>query len=139
MRTHTGADKELEDVPEALIYEMVDGDAIFYRHYEKVLSNEMSVEQIMGSGFLQARLAAIIVGLLFAKLDLNTYVIVTNGAGFQYGKKSWRALDIAIFDKEKVGDDLFSNRYIRTATKVALGDRYKSGLEPIRRYHRLHQ
>jgi len=85
-----------------LIYEMRYGRPIYYRDYDKVLSGEKSLEEVMGSSFFQAELIMLIIQVLFKHLDFKKYRIYTNELGFKFAPKSWRNLDIAIFKKEKV-------------------------------------
>lgn len=111
---------ERKNIPKELIYEMVDGQPIYYRNYKQVLTKKKSAEEIMGSSFLQSQLVALLVGLLFSKLDLERYVITTNEGGFIYAPKSWRILDIAIFEKARVKKELFSKKYVKTAPKIVI-------------------
>lgn len=107
-------------IPKELIYEMVRGKPIYYRDYKKVLTKKKSAEEIMGSSFLQAQLVALIVTILMTKLDLRQYVVVTNESGFMYAPKSWRVLDVAIFEKKKVKSELLSTKYVKTAPKIVI-------------------
>jgi hypothetical protein len=107
-------------IPQELIYEMAHGRPIYYRDYKKVLTGEKCAEEIMGSSFLQGQLVALIVGMLMSKLDMRKYVVVTNEAGFIYAPKSWRILDIAIFERKKVKHEVGSPKYVKTAPKVVI-------------------
>ena len=91
-------------VPEKLIYEMVDGKPIYYRDYRKVLNGELPWEAVVGSGYLQARLIWLILSFLAKNMDTSKWEILTNEAGFLYAPGNYRALDIAIFKKEKLKD-----------------------------------
>lgn len=68
--TYATANKAEADllVPEALIYEMVDGQPIYYRGWREVLNNEKTLEQIMPSSLLQAYLVGEIFAILHAQL-----------------------------------------------------------------------
>lgn len=110
---------QTKNIPDALIYEMVEGRPIYYNNIEKI-SDKNSFEEIMGSSFLQAQLVAMIVGILFGRFDLNSYIITTNEAGFKYAENSFRALDIAIFEREKVKNELLSTEYVKTAPKIVI-------------------
>ena len=74
----------------------------------------------MGSSLWQGELVALIVGMLMSKLDIRKYVITTNETGFIYAPKSWRVLDIAIFERKKVKHELRSTKYAKTAPKVVI-------------------
>ncbi|GAK51393.1 hypothetical protein U14_02637 [Candidatus Moduliflexus flocculans] len=107
-------------IPKELIYEMVHDKPIYYRGYRKVLTHEKSLEEVMGSSLLQGALVALIAGILFRKLNLRKYMIATNETGFLYSPKNWRLLDIAIFDKSRVKQELFSAKYVKTPPKIVI-------------------
>jgi len=117
-------------IPKELIYEMVRDKPVYYRGYRKVLTNEKSLEEVMGSSLLQGALVALIAGVLFRKLNLRKYMIATNETGFLYMPKNWRLLDIAIFDKRLVKKELFSAKYVKTAPKIVIEVDTKADLKP---------
>ena len=110
----------LQQIPKELIYEMRRGKPIYYRDYQKMTVQEKSMEEIMGSSALQSGLIALIIGFLAGKLDLRQYVVMTNELGFFYSKKSWRALDIAIFRRADIKAELHSTTYVKTAPKIVI-------------------
>jgi len=103
-----------------LTYEKVNGKPIYYRDYEKVLKGELPPEAIMGSSGLQAFIVRLIVEFLLKTLDLSRYEILFNEVGFFYKKGSWRNLDIAIFEKEKVKPYLMQDKLIPVAPKIVI-------------------
>lgn len=107
-------------IPKALIYEMAHGKPIYYRDYQKVLTNEKCLEEVMGCSFLQGALVALLAGLLITKLNMRKYVVTTNETGFTYAPKSWRLLDIAIFEKQALKKELLSTKYVKTPPKVVI-------------------
>ncbi len=107
-------------VPKELIYEMVDGKPIYYRDYKKVLTQKKTVEEVMGSSSLQAQLVSLIVGLLVGALNLRRYAVMSNELGFIDTPKNWRLLDIAIFEKKTIRNELLSTKYVKTAPKVVI-------------------
>ncbi len=109
--------EEKRDIPKALIYEKVNGKPIYYRNYEKVLKGELPLEAVMGSSDLHAFLVFMISFLLGKELDLSKYVIMTGELGFYTSEKSFRLLDIAVFEKEKF---TFSGGYTKVPPKVAI-------------------
>lgn len=107
-------------IPKELIYEMRHGKPIYYQDYKKVLTNEKCLEEVMGCSFLQGALVALLAGLLIGKLNLRKYIITTNETGFIYGPKSWRLLNVAIFDKKVMKKELLSTKYVKTAPKIVI-------------------
>ena len=107
-------------IPKVLIYEMRHGKPIYYRDYRKVAVHEKSLEEIMGSSIFQAQLIALIVIFLGKTLDLRQYVITTNELGFFYSKKSWRALDIAVFRRADIKAELHSATYVKIPPQIVI-------------------
>ncbi len=103
--------KELEYIPKALVYEMVEGRPIYYRDYRAYLSGEKTHEEIMGSGYLQSLLIGKLVSLLYNSLGAD-YKILTNELGIQFGEKSWRAADIAVYRASALQGKSKDNKYI---------------------------
>lgn len=68
-------------VPDALVYETIDGQPLYYRGYKEVMSGKKTIEEIMGSGSLQAVLVAYVNRILIKNLDEETYWIFTNELG----------------------------------------------------------
>ena len=111
--------KKRRKIPKELIYEMARGSPIYYRDYDKVLAGGKTLEEVMGSSGLQSYLIILILNLLLSKLS-GRYVVLSNEVGFKFSPKSWRSLDIAIFEKEKVKDSLLKDEYITVPPKVVI-------------------
>jgi len=107
-------------IPRELIYEMRYGSPIYYRDYEKVLSGEKTLEEVMGSSKLQGFIIALILGYLLSKINKNRYLILTNEAGFQWAPRTWRSLDIAVFDRAKLLNEGINNKYAKTPPEVVI-------------------
>ncbi len=107
-------------IPKALIYEMRYGKPIYYRDYDKVLKGEKTLEEVMGSSKLQAILIWIIVKFLAKNLDTSKYEVLLNEAGFQWAPRTWRNLDIAIFDKEKLLKEGIDEKYAKTPPEIVI-------------------
>ncbi|WP_461831632.1 Uma2 family endonuclease, partial [Aquifex sp.] len=104
----------------ALIYEKVNGKPIYYRDYRKVLKGELPPEAVMGSSGIQAYLIILLIKFLLNKLDEEKFILLSNEVGFLYKKGSWRNLDIAIFEKEKVKPYLMQDKFVPVAPKVVI-------------------
>ena len=112
--------KTRRGVPRELIYEMRYGKLIYYRNYDKVLSGEKSLEEVMGSSKLQSFLISLILKVLFSSLNPKKYVILSNEIGFKFAPRSWRNLDIAIFEREKILKEGLDEKYVKTPPKVVI-------------------
>ncbi len=95
-----------------LTYEKVKGKPIYYRGYKEVLKGKLPPEAVMGSSGLQAFLVRLLVEFLLGALNRNKYEVLFNEVGFLWEKGSWRNLDIAVFEKQKVRPYLVQDKLI---------------------------
>jgi len=95
--------KRRKKIPKELIYEMRFGSSIYYRDYDKVLSGEKTLEEVMGSSDLHAWLLYAILKFLVRFLDEEKYTVLAGEVGYKFARGSWYNLDIAIYKKEKLG------------------------------------
>ena len=112
-----------------LVYERYRGRPIYYRGYREVLQGKKTVEEVMGSSKLQWFVIQVILRLLFANLDLSRFVIATNEAGFRTGRRSWRNLDIAVFDRQQLLQEGVDEKYVQTPPKVVIEVDTKADLQ----------
>ena len=85
----------VQNIPENLIYEMVDGKPIYYKGYREYLEGAKQMEELMGSSLLQSLIISRLVFFLQVHLG-GEYEVLTNEIGIQFEKRAWRAADIAI-------------------------------------------
>lgn len=112
--------KRDKKIPDALVYEIMDGKPIYYRGYKEVLSGEKDIEDIMASSTLQAFIITYLLKTLFRNLDDNAYTVLTNEIGVHMGHRNNVANDIAIFDKKVLGAAQIQNKYADVPCKIAL-------------------
>ena len=112
--------KTRRGIPKELIYEMRYGKPIYYRDYDRVLSGERTLKEIVGSGKLQWWIIGMIVRFLHQTLDYEKYVVASNEAGFQWAPRTWRNLDITIFEREKILREGINERYAKTSPEVVI-------------------
>ena len=112
--------KKRKIIPKELIYEMVRGTPIYYHGYEEVISGKKKIEQIMGSSGIQSYLVTMLVSFLSQKLNLKEKVILANEFGLQFSKKTWRNIDLAIFERKKVKDHLLQDKHIPVPPEVVI-------------------
>ncbi|TCK03293.1 Uma2 family endonuclease [Phorcysia thermohydrogeniphila] len=115
-----GEKKTRRGVPRELIYEMRYGKPIYYRDYDKVLAGEKTLEEVMGSSKLQWWVISIMLSFLYQTLDNRRYAIATNEVGFQWAPRTWRNLDIAIFEREKILKEGINEKDAQTPPKVVI-------------------
>lgn len=121
----------VKDIPQTLVYEMVEGQPIFYRGYRDYLDGNKDIEEIMGSSYLQSLIVTQIVILLSQLLDATKYQILSNEVGLKFSEKSWRAADIAIFDKKQMARIPKENKYLEKPPRIVIEIDTKAHIEEI--------
>ncbi|AUD01837.1 hypothetical protein [Spirosoma pollinicola] len=105
-------------VPAYLIYETLNGRALYYRGYRDVTTGKKTPAEIMGSSSLQAILVSLIHGFLFTHIDRKHYLLATNESGIHLDRGTDLSNDIAIFDKS-TGLTL-TDKYFDIPPKIAI-------------------
>jgi len=121
----------VENIPKSLIYEMVNGNPVYYKGYKDYLNGEKQIEEIMPSSYLQALIVTQLIILLSRKMDEQKYQLISSEIGLQFGKKSWRAADLAIYEKEQLKDIPKLNKYLTIPPKVVIEVDTKAAFEDI--------
>jgi hypothetical protein len=103
-----------------LVYEEMDDKVIPYKNFHKVLLQQATIEDIMGSSQAQAIVISVILRFLYTHLPKEKYLIVTNEAGLHLKKNNNLAADIAIFDRSKVTPDVKNTNYFGDNPKVVI-------------------
>ena len=112
--------KGRKGIPRELIYEMRYGKPIYYRDYDRVLSGEKTLEEVVGSSGLQSWIIDTLIWFLHRYLDYKKYKILANEVGFHVAHKSWRNLDIAIFERRKLLKEGISEKYVKIPPEVVI-------------------
>lgn len=122
----------VQNIPEILIYEMVNGNPIYYRGYKDYLTGTKELAELMGSSYLQSLIGTELVILLSQLLDMGKYRIMSNEIGLKFAKKSWRAADLAIYEKIKLKNVPLDNKYLEIAPEIVIEIDTKANLEEIK-------
>lgn len=117
-------------IPEELIYEMHDGQPIYYRGYRQYLSGEKALEEIMGSSYLQSLIITQLVLLLGNQLS-RRYQLLTNELGLQFAKNSWRAADLAIVARKRLVAVEKQDKYLSIPPEVVIEVDTKASLDDV--------
>jgi len=107
----TTPQKKSTKIPREFIYEEIDGAPLYYRGYREAITQNLSVENIMGSGELQSRITAAILKFLYRNLEDSLYEVVTGEAGLHLKKNTNLSADIAVYDKEILKKRKPENKY----------------------------
>jgi Uma2 family endonuclease len=94
--------KKSRKIPQALIYEIVDGKPIYYKGYRQVLNGKLRPEAVMAESSLQAWLKARLSHLLFNLLEQKGYEILTGELGLLIGRGDRRGADVSIYRSESL-------------------------------------
>jgi Uma2 family endonuclease len=128
------------EIPEALVYEMMDGKPIPYRGFEAVLNQEKEPEDIIGSSGLQSIIVSAILRHLFRVLPEEKYEIVTNEAGLHLDKNNNLSTDIGIYLSEKLPVASLTNHYLNIPPQLAIEVDTKASMvsfnDPADYYHK---
>ncbi len=100
-----------EEVPEGLIYEVLDGKPIYYKGYREVLAENKTLEEIMGSSGLQSVIIEYLLRVCYKVFDASAYRVLTNEIGSHIDKRNNLSNDIAIFDKKVLPAEKVTRRY----------------------------
>ncbi len=83
----------------------------------------------MGSSKLQAWIIDLLLRVLYQHLDLRKYKVLSNEVGFRTGRRSWRNLDIAVFDRQQLLQEGVDEKYVQTPPKVVIEVDTKADLQ----------
>lgn len=86
-------------IPDALIYEIMDGKPIYRKGYRDVLSGKRTIEEIMGFSTLLSVIVSYLVMLIGRFIDDDTYFVLTGEPGVHLNHRNNLSNDIAIFDQ----------------------------------------
>lgn len=114
--------RAIPKIPEALIYEILDGKPFYYKGYKEVLSKKKTIEEILGCSTLQAELVSYIMELFFTtiKPSSNLYRIYCNEIGNHIDHRNNLSNDIAIFEKSVMTPDKINTKYADVPAKVVV-------------------
>ena len=103
-----------------LIYEIIDGQPVYYAGYKEVLNNNKKIQDIMGSSSLQSIIIDLIVEFLhiFNYQNNKIYQILYSELGLHIDHKNNLATDIAIYKKSDLTKQDISDKYITKPPRI---------------------
>ena len=108
---------KVEEIPEYLVREILNGKVLPYIGYREVLSKEKKLSEIMGCSSLQGIIVNIIAWFITSQVNRKKYYVASNEIGIHLDKKTNFSNDIAIFEKEGL---VLNNNYFNVAPKIAI-------------------
>lgn len=111
---------KIKEIPEALVYEIIDGRKLYYKGYKDVLSKKKKIEDIMGSSTLQGYIIFYLLKICYRFLDENKYIFLTNESGIHLEKSSNLSSDISIFEKSILTPNQVNENYAEVAPRIVI-------------------
>ncbi len=108
------------NVPDYLIYEIMDGKPIYYKGFRDVLSGKKQVEEIMGSSKLQSYIVTYLTAMLVNFLDEELFTVLGHEAGIHLDKSNNLAGDVLVFDTETLPGSDIDEHYADVPAKIAI-------------------
>jgi Uma2 family endonuclease len=99
---------------------MMDGNPIYYNGYKSVLNKTKTIDDIIGSSGLQSYILMYLQMILFKKLDMEKFIILSNELGLHIGPGNNLAGDLLIYKKQQLTADKIKNNYADIAPEVAI-------------------
>lgn len=112
--------KPRKRVPDALIYEIMDGVPIYRKGYRDVLSGKKTIEEIMGASTLQSVIVSHLMKIIFTFLDEDMYFVLTGEPGVHIDHRNNLANDIAIYDETVLTPAKISKKYADVPPLIAI-------------------
>ena len=112
--------KILQIIPNALIYEEIDGNPLYYQGYQDVLNQTKTIEDITGSSSLQSTIIAILLKCLYNQIDETYYEIYANKTGLHLSIGNNLISDIAIYETASLQNYQYDDHYFVTPPKVVI-------------------
>jgi Putative restriction endonuclease len=120
-----------KNIPDSLIYEMMDGRTIYRKGYKQVLAGKKTLEEIMGASSLQSLVAYHLTSIIAKFIDEDIYFVLTNEAGINLDHKNNLANDLAIYDKTVLKPSMISTKYTDVPPKIAIEIDVKAEYEDL--------
>ena len=120
-----------KNIPESLIYEMIDGKTLYRKGYRQVLAGKKTLEEILGRSSLQSLIAFYLAKVLFQFIDEDIYFVLINESGVHLDHKNNLANDLAIYDKEVLKPSMISTKYTDVPPKIAIEIDVKAEYEDL--------
>ncbi len=109
-----------KNIPNVLIHEIIDGKPLYRKGYRDVLAKTKTIEDIMGSSWLQFFIVDYILGLIYSQINRSKYLVATNEAGLHLDKRNNLAGDILLFDREILTIDKIDKHYSNVPPKISI-------------------
>lgn len=121
--------KPVRKIPEALVYEIMDGQPYYRKGYKSVINRTKKIEDIMGSSTLQSVIIFYLQRILFDHYTEEEYWILTNEAGLHISRGNNLAGDIFVYETQTLLPGKIGKRYADVPPLLAIEIDIKIDLE----------
>jgi len=108
-----------DEIPNYLIYEVLDGIPVYYRGYKEVMTGNKKPEDIMGYGEIQTFLVNLIRDY-YNNIFKKDYWVFAGESGVHVEKRNNLATDIAFYPKETLSWEKAKNKYINIPAEIVI-------------------
>ena len=109
-----------EVIPDYLVYEVLDGQPLYYKGYLEVLAGRQKLEDIMGSSVLQFFILEYLLRLIVKADPDENYIIGNNEAGLHLEEKNNLANDIALYPSSVLTPDKIVPYYANVPPEIII-------------------
>ncbi len=110
----------LRKIPQQLVYEILDGQPIYYKGYREVIQNKKSFEEIVGASGIQSIIVYYLLSFISKFINEDTYSVLTNEAGLHLDRRSNLSNDIAIYETSVLTPDKINRMYVDVPPKIVI-------------------
>jgi hypothetical protein len=114
------APKRKRKIPDYLIYEVMDGQPIYYKGYQSVLNKTKTLEDIMGCSSLQSVLVDYMLFIIYSFIDRTKYRVLSSEIGSHISTGNNLSNDIAIYEKLVLTAEKINKKYPDVPPKIAI-------------------
>ena len=108
------------NIPAYLVYEIMDGNPIYYHGYRDVLLNKKTFEEIMGASSLLSIIVYYMVSFIGKFIDEDKFTVLTGEAGLHLDHRNNLSNDVAIFDQTLLSPSKINKKYADVPPKIAI-------------------
>lgn len=99
-------------IPAYLIKEEFDGVPLYYKGYKEVLAGKKTFEEIMAAGGLHSIIVTYLVEILLGQINKKLFRVLVGEVGSKFEKRKKATLDVAVFEKSTLPNELINRRLI---------------------------
>jgi hypothetical protein len=104
--------KRKKKIPDAFIYEIMDGKPLYFKGYKQAIKNNQNPESIMGASSLQVAIIHYLLRILYAAFDENNYWVFSGEPDIHLNHKDNLGGDIMVYDIQHLPASKISEHYL---------------------------